>query len=223
MRPPESAELTQLVEAAEAAEDRLTALWTLAIYTGCRQGESSALGWSDLDLHRGTLTVRRNLVRVENQAAQFGSPKSESSRHTISLPSVAVAVLRAHKAHQLEERMAVGHWADNDLVFCTGVGTPLTRRNITRDFKAALRRAGLPSAIRFHDLRHARATLMLRAGVPPKVASGRLGHGSIAITADLYQDWAADMDVDAAGARSQRHAGAPRSQLGAPAHVRSVS
>ena len=83
-------------------------------------------------------------------------------------------------------------------MFCTGVGTPLIRRNVTRDFKAALRRAGLPATIRFHDLRHAHATLMLRAGVPLKVASGRLGHGSVAITADLYQHWAADMDQDAA-------------------------
>ena len=186
------------MEAADAANDRLSALWSLAMYTGCRRGELLALGWSDLDFDRGTLTVRRNLVRVKDHAPQFGSPKSERSRRTISLPSVAVAVLRAHKAHQAQERLAARHWADNGLVFCTGVGTPLIRRNVTRDFKAALRRDGLPATIRFHDLRHAHATLTLRAGVPLKVASGRLGHGSVAITADLYQHWAADMDQDAA-------------------------
>jgi len=199
-RPPEPAELARLVEAAEAAEDRLRALWALAIYTGCRQGELLALSWTDIDIDidRATLTVRRNLVRVKNQMPQFGSPKSETSRRTISLPVVAVAALRAHKARQAEERLAAAHWATNDLVFCSAVGTPLIRRNVNRSFSAALKRAGLPSTIRFHDLRHAHATLMLRSGVPLKVASGRLGHGSIAITGDLYQHWVAEMDVDAA-------------------------
>ena len=72
------------------------------------------------------------------------------------------------------------------------------QRNVIRDFKRALERADLPKTVRFHDLRHAHATLMLRAGVPLKVASRRLGHSSIGVTGDLYQHWAQDMDVDAA-------------------------
>ena len=203
-RPPEPAELTRLVDAAEAAQDRLTALWALAMYTGCRQGELLALDWTDVDMDRATLTVRRNLIHVKTQMPQFGSPKSDTSRRTISLPAVAVAALRAHKARQAEEHLAAAHWADYDLVFCSAIGTPLLRRNVNRSFSAALKRAGLRATIRFHDLRHAHATLMLRAGVPLKVASGRLGHGSVAITADLYQHWATDMDVDAA----ERAAGA---------------
>jgi integrase len=162
-RPPEPAELTRLVDAAQAAQDRLTALWALAIYTGCRQGELLALGWTDVDMDRATLTVRRNLIYVKSQMPQFGSPKSETSRRTISLPAVAVAALRAHKARQLEEHLASAHWADYDLVFCSAVGTPLLRRNVNRSFSTALKRAGLPATIRFHDLRHAHATLMLRA------------------------------------------------------------
>jgi integrase len=198
VRPPEPAELTRLVEAAEAAQDRLAALWALAIYTGCRQGELLALGWTDVDMELATLSVRRNLIQVKNQTPLFGAPKSETSRRTISLPVAAVAALRAHKARQAEERLAAAHWADCDLVFCSAIGTPLLRRNINRSFSLALKRAGLRATIRFHDLRHAHATLMLRAGVPLKVASGRLGHGSVAITADLYQHWASDMDTDAA-------------------------
>jgi integrase len=198
VRPPEPAELTRLVEAAEAAQDRLAALWALAIYTGCRQGELLALGWTDVDMERATLSVRRNLIQVKNQTPLFGAPKSETSRRTISLPLAAVAALRAHKARQAEEHLAAAHWADYDLVFCSGIGTPLLRRNINRSFSLALKRACLRATIRFRDLRHAHATLMLRAGVPLKVASGRLGHGSVAITADLYQHWAADMDIDAA-------------------------
>ncbi|MBV9322152.1 MAG: tyrosine-type recombinase/integrase [Chloroflexi bacterium] len=70
--------------------------------------------------------------------------------------------------------------------FAVEIGTPLRRRNVLRAFKLALGRAGLPD-VRFHDLRHAHATLLLRAGVALKTASARLGHSGIAITADLYQ------------------------------------
>jgi integrase len=111
--------------------------------------------------------------------------------------------LRTHKARQAQDRLAALVWADNSLVFCTHVGTPLIRRNVLRAFKLALRRVALPEAIRFHDLRHAHATLMLRAGVPLKVASGRLGHSGIGITADLYQHVATDMDIDAAERAAQ--------------------
>jgi len=111
---------------------------------------------------------------------------------------VAIARLRAHKAHQDAERSVAVDWADYGLVFATHVGTPLTARNVGRDFKRALARAGLPNSVRFHDLRHAHATLMLRAGVPLKVASGRPGHSNIGSTANLYQHVGQDMDVDAA-------------------------
>jgi integrase len=204
VQPPGPAELAALVDRSAAAGDRLAALWALAIHTGCRQGELLGLSWADVDLDAGTLTVRRTLTRVRACVPQFGDPKSPTSRRTLSLPEEALAALRAHRARQNQERLAAGRtWADHGLVFVTHVGTPLLQRNVIRDFKAALARAGLPRAIRFHDLRHAHATLMLRAGVPLKVASGRLGHGSIGITADLYQHLAQDLDADAA-ARAQR-------------------
>jgi integrase len=98
VRPPEPAELTRLVDAAEAAQDRLAALRALAIYTGCRQGELLALGWTDVDMERAILSVRRNLIQAKNQTPLFGAPNSETSRRTISLPVAAVAALRAHKA-----------------------------------------------------------------------------------------------------------------------------
>jgi len=198
VRPPTRDELGHLLEVANAAEDRLAALWTLAIYSGCRQGELLGLSWDDVDLDRGTMTVRRELVAVHDHVPQFGDPTSETSRRTLSLPAVAVAALRAHKARQNSERLSAAVWADNNLVFSSQAGTPLIRRNVLRDFKTALKRAGLPQAVRFHDLRHAHATLMLRAGVPLKIASGRLGHSSIGITANLYQHLSSDMDAEAA-------------------------
>lgn len=214
------AELNRLIECAVAQSERagVTAhqtraaeqwavLWTLAIHSGCRESELLALFWSDVDLDHGTLTVRRNLVTVKGQIPRYGEPKSQNSRRTISLSREAIQALRSHKAHQVEERLAAVAWAENDLVFCTHFGTPLIRRNVLRAFKQALLRAELPASIRFHDLRHAHATLLLRAGVPLKIASGRLGHSGVGITADLYQHVASDMDVDAA----ERAASAMRS------------
>ncbi len=88
-------------------------------------------------------------------------------------------------------------------MFTSVVGTPLDRRNVTRLFKAALKRAGLHESVRFHDLRHAAATLMLEAGVDTKIASARLGHSTTAITQDLYQHWIPSLD-DQAAERMQR-------------------
>lgn len=105
VRPPDPAELVRLVDTAQAAGDRLAPLWTLAVYSGCRQGELLGLAWTDLDLDAGTLTVRRGLTGVKNTVPRFGEPKSETSRRTISLPAVAVACMRAHKAQQNEERL----------------------------------------------------------------------------------------------------------------------
>jgi integrase len=178
-------------------------LWSVALHSGCREGELLGLKWSDLDFVRGTLTVRRTLISVHAQAPRFGEPKSKTSRRTIWLPAEAIALLRAHRTRQAETRLANPYWADHDLVFSTHIGTPLIRRNVLRAFKVALDRAGLPVSIRFHDLRHAHATLMLMAGVPLKVASGRLGHSGITITGDLYQHVASDMDRDAAERAAQ--------------------
>ena len=88
--------------------------------------------------------------------------------------------------------------APYDLVFATQIGTPLGHRNVQRDFKKALARAGLPASIRFHDLRHFAATTMLAAGVHPKVASERLGHSQVGITLDLYSHVVEGLDADAA-------------------------
>lgn len=158
--------------------------------------------WDDIDLDAGTLTVRRILSRVQGPHGtepDFGEPKTSKSRRMVSLPSEAVQALRAHKAQQDRERLAAGDgWADYGMVFTTTLGTPLHSRNVLRDYKKALIRAGITESFRFHDLRHAHATLMLRAGVSMKIASERLGHSAIGITMDLYTHAMQSMDMEAA-------------------------
>lgn len=188
--------------AAQEHGDRLAALWTLAVYSGLRQSELLGLRWGDVDFEARCVTVRRILRRVQNikdTEPAFAEPKTHKSRRTVALPSEALVALHAHKAQQNSERLAAGDdWANHGLVFSSHIGTPLSARNVLRDYKRALARAGLSQSYRFHDLRHAHATLMLRAGVPMKVASERLGHSNISITMDLYTHAVQSMDIEAA-------------------------
>jgi integrase len=117
------------------------------------------------------------------------------------LTTTAVEVLKRHGRRQAEEKMRLGTlYRDDDIVFASGIGTPLDAQNVVnRSFKPLLERAGIPS-IRFHDLRHTCATLLLAKGVHPKLVQALLGHASISITMDLYSHWAPAMGDQAAAA-----------------------
>ena len=128
-------------------------------------------------------------------------PKTASSRRQIALTQTAVESLRRHRVAQAEERLALGGaWEDNDLVFANEVGRPIEVRNaMRRSFLPLLKRAGLPR-IRFHDLRHTAATLLLGQGVHPKVVAEMLGHSRISTTLDLYSHVTPTMQRQAAEA-----------------------
>lgn len=196
LRIPGYEELVRLLDVARAAGDPMWQLWTVAAYSGCRQAELLGLKWEDVDIEASAITIQRILVRARNCAPVYGEPKTAKSRRVIALPGEAMAALRSVRARQIEARRGQ-EWHDFDLVFTSRFGTPLIRRNVNRSLSHALARADLPS-MRFHDLRHAHATLMLQAGVPMKVASDRLGHSTIAITMNLYTHRVQQMDVDAA-------------------------
>jgi integrase len=165
-----------------ARGERLEALYVVAVHAGLRPGELLALGWEDVDLDQGVMHVHRALSDGE-----FTTPKTKRSRRRIDLSAGSIAALKKHRMRQLEERMArAGLWQDHGLVFPSSVGTPLSHRNVVRSFKAVLRRAGLPAAIRLYDLRHTCATLLLCRNVHPKYVQELLGHASIAQTLDTY-------------------------------------
>jgi integrase len=165
--------------------DRLEALYILALTTGMRQGELFGLRWADVDLDAGALHLVRQL-------------KTRSSRRQVLLVRVAVEALRRHLANQREERRQLGlPWDEQGLVFPNTVGRPLHSSNfLQRSFYPLLARAGLPH-IRFHDLRHSAATLLLGLGIHPKIVSELLGHSQIGITLDLYSHVTATMQQDA--------------------------
>lgn len=196
IRPLTREQARRLLDAAQG--DRLECLLALALHTGMRHGELLALRWEDLDLELAQLRVRRTLARVRGRGLIFNEPKTHASRRRIALASPAISALRAQRTRQLEERLVAGAaWTDGDLVFASPVGTVLEPGAVRRVLRRLLRRAGLP-AIRFHDLRHTCATLLLQANVNPKVVSERLGHSSVAMTLDVYSHVLPGMQEDAA-------------------------
>jgi integrase len=176
---------------AAAREDRLYALYCVAVGSGLRQGELLGLQWEDIDLVSACLHVRRQLHEVSGRL-WLGAVKTARSKRPIDLPAVAIEALREHRLRM----MAEGH--PHGLVFCDTTGGFIRKSNLTRrSFHPLLKRAGLPS-IRFHDLRHTHATLLLSAGVHPKVVAERLGHSAISITLDTYSHVLPSLGADAA-------------------------
>jgi integrase len=198
MQPLTAEQVKVLFQAAKG--DRLEALYVLAVTTGLRQGELLGLRWDDIDLEVGTLQVRRTLTTAKGGPV-LSAPKTKGSRRTVKLSPTALEALRSHLARQLEEIDRVGSlWREKGLIFAAEVGEPLRRQYVTaRRFKPLLRRAGLPE-IRFHDLRHTCATLLLSENVNPKVVSEMLGHATIAITLDTYSHVLPTMQESAAKA-----------------------
>jgi integrase len=169
-----------------AMTHRWEALFHLAIATGARQTELLGLKWTDLDWIRQTLKIERQLMRPDGKGVQFSAPKTRFAKRSIALGSKTINVLRAHYERQQGERLAAGEkWQEHGLIFTTSLGTPIHPRNLLRDFKKLLRDVGLPT-IRFHDLRHTAASLMLNNNIPPIVVSRRLGHARASITLDVY-------------------------------------
>ena len=167
-------------------EDRYHPVYALAVSTGMRLGELLGLKWSDINLDGRRLSVQRSLQRVTGRGLVFTDPKTAKSRRTIVLSTRAVDALREHRRSQAEERLAYpGEWEMPELVFTTERGSPLDPGNVSNGFKTKLGHVGLP-VVRFHDLRHTAATLLLQVGTHVKLVSEMLGHSSIVITLDTY-------------------------------------
>jgi len=179
------------------SQDRLSAIWVLAVTTGMRRGELLGLKWKDIDFNRSALSVRRSLVSVEYELA-FSTPKTEKSRRVIALDTTTLGALAKHRRSQAAEKLAFGPGYDNsDLVFCQENGEPFHPDRLTKVFRATVQQTELP-VIRLHDLRHTHATLALQAGIHPKVVSERLGHSTVAMTLDTYSHTVPSMQSDAA-------------------------
>lgn len=177
---------------------RFHALWLVAATTGMRRSELLGLRWDDVDLDSRVLTCRWTLISAGGQPVHEDSQKTDASGRTVNLDQHTVACLRAHRVSQAQERLAAGPaWPDQGLVFTWEDGRGLHPDGVSHEFARLVEASGLPR-IRLHDVRHTHATLMLKAGVHPKIVSERLGHSSVAFTLDTYSHVLPGMQAEAA-------------------------
>jgi integrase len=181
---------------AAAKGHRLEAMLTLALATGMRRGELLALRWQDIDVQHKCLHVRHSANRLPG-GYRVTEPKTASGKRKITLPQFVLEVLQQYRIRQLEAKLKAGpQWEEHDLVFCNIYGRFLNTNSLQMLFSSLLKKAGLPH-MRFHDLRHSAATILLSMGVPAKVVQELLGHSHISITLGVYGHVLASMQQEA--------------------------
>ncbi len=172
-----------------------------AVLTGLRMEELRGIRWQDLNKENQTVAIVEVVVTTQTGEDVIKEPKSAGSRRTVSIPERTLQILNEWKKQQHKQRMEIGpEWEkENDRIFTTRVGTSPNPSNLRRALKNVLNQADLPD-IRFHDLRHTHASVMLEQGIHPKVVAERLGHSSVRITLDRYSHALPNIQEDAAQA-----------------------
>jgi len=189
-------DLKRLLDAAD--KTRYGPLVTVALLTGLRMGELFGLRWLDVDLDDGILRVQQTCQWLSGEGFIFRQPKSHRSTRPVALSPDTVEILRVRRVSYLEERLAAGTaYEDSGLVFADALGRPLHPHTVWDGWRRIVKAADLPR-LRFHDLRHAHASLLMAQGVHPKIVSERLGHSSVSITLDIYSHVAPNLQADAA-------------------------
>ncbi|MBJ8021472.1 site-specific integrase [Bacillus cereus] len=164
--------------------------FSIAIFTGMRQGEILGLRWKDIDFENNRIFVRQTLS--ERGELKYGA-KNKTSIRTIHIPKILAEELRTHRKFiEYEKEKAGDKYTDLDLVLPSKYGKPLDSRSIRRSFYNVTEKLGLPR-IRFHDLRHTHATLLIQQNINVKLISERLGHADIGTTLNTYSHVLPDM------------------------------
>lgn len=190
----EPSELAAFLESVKGT--RLEPAWRLAAMTGMRRGEVLGLRWRDVDFDQSRIAVRNAIVSVAYEVLE-STPKSHQAR-VIDLDPATTALLQRHRDRQAAERAEFGpEYDDRDLVICAEDGSPIHPQSFSQAFDRAVGRIDLRK-IRLHDLRHTHATIAVKAGVPVKVISERLGHESPAFMLKQYAHVVPGMQAEAA-------------------------
>jgi integrase len=161
-------------------------LYRLALQTGMRQGELLGLMWEDIDWLSRTISVKRQLYKPVGGGFTFVPPKTRYGKRVIEVGDQTIESLKDQQVRIDEWRQVYRNvWTDYNLVFPSTHGTPQGRHNLLIEFKEYTKEAGLPK-MRFDDLRHTAASLMLNHGIPTIIVSRCLGHSTPSVTLDLY-------------------------------------
>lgn len=192
----DSYQVTQFLIAARGTPNYT--IFYLAITTGMRMGELFGLKWADIQWNVGVLHVQRQNQYVPGHGYNFIEPKTRAGRRSIKLGMGAIELLHQYKEEQEMLKQCIGAgWHDLDLVFPNTVGKASDGSNLREEFKKVLNIAGLPR-MRFHDLRHTAASLLLNNNVPVIIVSNMLGHSKPSVTLDIYAHVFHDMQGEAA-------------------------
>ena len=184
INPPDAQAIHRLLETAK--DTACYELLHTAFYTGLRRNEALALRWRDVDLNECSISVGRSLYRAKGGQSTYQAPKTAKSGRLVALTPSSVLVLRGLRERQGTDELLQGYLVNDDsLVFRYRYGSPMLPRAVSGAFKKLVQRSGL-EGYRFHDTRHAHATLMLRQGVHPKIVQERLGHAKVGTTLDIY-------------------------------------
>lgn len=178
-------QVVRFLSVAQASEPSYSIAFLLAVTTGMRQAEILGLQWKDVDWDRSTLRIDRTQNYIRGKSV-IGDVKKESSRRTVALAESTLLALQHHRTLQSELRLAFGSkYNESGMIVASENGSPLSQNTLNHVWRRLLEAADVPR-IRFHDLRHTHASLLLSAGVDLKVVSERLGHATLAVTADIY-------------------------------------
>ncbi len=166
---------------------------------GLRKGELLGLRWVDVELASHRLRVAQALQNIKGVGVVYGPPKSRQSRRVLSVPAFVAEALSRHRRLQDDERRDAGDsWEPSGLVFTTRTGNPLGPHNVHTLFRRLIVQAGVRQ-IRFHDMRHTCASLLLSRGVPARMVMDILGHSQISVTMNTYAHVMPAMQSEAAG------------------------
>lgn len=189
-----SEDICKLLTACEDSEIYMPVL--LAVTLGLRRGEALGLMWNDIDFDNRTLEVKRTATFTKKQFI-LSNPKTKNSNRTIMLSPSIYDKLKEHQARQALQALEFGEgFNPYSLVACRVDGSPLTSNVLQNQFKRIIQEIDIAN-IRFHDLRHTNATLMLKQNIPAKIVSSMLGHSSVGITLDIYSHVLTDMQEPA--------------------------
>lgn len=192
----DASQVSQFLIAAQASPYH--ALYHLAVTTGMRLGELYGLKWIDLQWDKGILHIQRQVQQIPKKGWSFVEPKTKAGTRSIKLGEGTLQVLREYLIRQTEKKEIMGNrWKENGLIFPSSVGTPGDPSNMRKDFNETLEKAGI-NKIRFHDLRHTAASLLLNNNIPVIVVSRMLGHSKASVTLDVYGHLYSEMQEGAA-------------------------
>ena len=187
---------------AAVADDRLAAAWKLLLTRGPRRGELGGLRWDSVDLDRGGIQITTTRIVVDGRAVD-STPKTDAGKRWLPLDEELIASLRAHRRHQLEERIAAGPaYEESGYVFTDELGRPYHPEYFSTRFESLVRQSGA-RRLRLHDCRHTACSVMLLAGEPPFIVAKILGHSSTRMVEEVYRHLMGD-ELERAGEAASR-------------------